>query len=545
MPTIDHYAPDFDVAIQGTFLGADVRRLVTSLSYENALDTADVVEIQVMDPGSSLIDSPLFAPGKTVDVSLGYAGQLQPVFTGEVAAITASYSGEGPPSVAVTAYDRSYKMRTNSPARPPFKLMNDSLIAAQIAIENGLVPIVDPSPLPPRQEIQPHGSDFAFLRDLATRNGFDLFVRGNQMFFQFPRPQLFRTTLAWGKNLFGFEPRLTTAGLAGLQVIRGYNEELAQAVVAVLPTIALGGDIADTLARLGEGLLQQLAGLGRRLRADAQVDDPIDALTLARSVLDQLIAGVCEGTGRCVGLPDLRAGNQVKIEGVGSRFSGTYRLRSVRHTIDDGGYTTQFEFGPEGRDSSSLLAALRFAMEEFPPTKSPPRMQGVVPAVVTDNQDLLGLGRVRVTFPFLSDENQSGWARIATIGASGDAGIAWIPAVGDEVLVAFQQGEFQKPVVIGGLWSLTRTPPASNRDGLNSKRVIRTPAGHAITFDDGPAGASVEVAHAEGHTVTLGAGGSITLKGNAITLKGTSITLESDGDVVLKAGPHELKVSAT
>ena len=40
-------------------------------------------------------------------------------------------------------------------------------------------------------------------------------------------------------------------------------------------------------------------------------------------------------TGTTVGLPDLRAGQRVRIKGVGSRFSGTYFVTKTTHTIND------------------------------------------------------------------------------------------------------------------------------------------------------------------------------------------------------------------
>ena len=42
-----------------------------------------------------------------------------------------------------------------------------------------------------------------------------------------------------------------------------------------------------------------------------------------------------------------------------------------------------------------------------------PRLFGLVVGVVTNNQDPDGLGRVKVRFPWLSDDEESHWARIA------------------------------------------------------------------------------------------------------------------------------------
>jgi phage protein D len=53
--------------------------------------------------------------------------------------------------------------------------------------------------------------------------------------------------------------------------------------------------------------------------------------------------------GTTVGLPDLRAGQRVRIKGVGSHFSGTYFVTDTTHTITDAGYTTHFSARREDR----------------------------------------------------------------------------------------------------------------------------------------------------------------------------------------------------
>src|SRR5262249_26011121 len=153
-------------------------------------------------------------------------------------------SSGGSPTLTVTGYDKSQKLRHNTPARITFKEMNDSLIVGLIAVENQLKPVVDPSVLAARPSVQQTGSDWSFLRELARRNNFEVFVRWDKLYFRFPRPQSQRVTLEWGRNLLSFQPRLSIAGKAGLIALRGYDYKLAQAIVAVLPVIALGDNLA-------------------------------------------------------------------------------------------------------------------------------------------------------------------------------------------------------------------------------------------------------------------------------------------------------------
>ena len=61
----------------------------------------------------------------------------------------------------------------------------------------------------------------AFLKARAENYFFDVYVEWDRLHFQFPRPQLAAHVLEWGKNLSSFSPRISAAGMAGLQVIRG------------------------------------------------------------------------------------------------------------------------------------------------------------------------------------------------------------------------------------------------------------------------------------------------------------------------------------
>nr|RNJ66311.1 MAG: phage tail protein [Leptolyngbya sp. IPPAS B-1204] len=118
------------------------------------------------------------------------------------------------------------------------------------------------------------------------------------------------------------------------------------------------------------------------------------------------------------------------------------------------------------------------------------RIYGVVIGVVTNNKDADqvsgGLGRVKVRFPWLSDKDESAWARIATPMAGKEQGWYFLPEVGDEVLVAFNQGNVHDPYILGALWSKIDRPPVTNEDGKNNIRMIKSRSGHTITLDDTP-----------------------------------------------------------
>lgn len=116
---------------------------------------------------------------------------------------------------------------------------------------------------------------------------------------------------------------------------------------------------------------------------------------------------------------------------------------------------------------------------------------GVVPAIVTNNKDDDGHYRVKVRFPWLpngGDQNpeESWWCRIASPMAGKSRGFFLLPEVGDEVLVAFEHGDINRPYIIGMLWNSDDTAIVDNKsqDGKNNKRTFKSRSGHILEFDD-------------------------------------------------------------
>src|SRR5262245_60257465 len=189
MPRHPFYRPDFAVKIEGLTLAADVRNATRSLSYDNNIDTADMFTLQLDNAGLRFCDSALFDVGKNVEVYMGYEGELQPMMLGEITALSPSFPQGGAPTITLSGYDKSHRMRANRPTPRSFKYLNASLIASQIALENGLVPIVDPGARVHEQKEQT-GSDWALLQKFADQNYFQVFVYWDKLYFRFPRPQL-------------------------------------------------------------------------------------------------------------------------------------------------------------------------------------------------------------------------------------------------------------------------------------------------------------------------------------------------------------------
>lgn len=160
------------------------------------------------------------------------------------------------------------------------------------------------------------------------------------------------------------------------------------------------------------------------------------------------------------------------------------------------------------------------------------RVYGVVVGIVTNNQDQEGLGRVKVKFPWLSDADESQWARLALLMAGKERGTFFLPEVDDEVLVAFEHGDVRFPYVLGALWNGKDKPPADNGDGKNNLRVIKSRSGHTIKLNDEDGQETIEIIdRSEKNSIVID------------TAK-NSITITSEKDITLSATKGTIKLDA-
>ena len=536
------YAPRFDIRISGLTLAADITNQVLSVTCDTDLDMASMFHFVVRNADNQLIDSALFDMGKNVEIYMGYGNNLQPIMLGEITSVEPSFPESGPPTLSISGYDKSYKLRHNQPDRQPFQYVTDNVIAAQIAIEAGLIPVMDPSLIFHKKPLPQSGSDMALLKERARANFFDVYVHWDKLYFQFPRLQTDAYVLEWGKNLSSYSPRISSAGLAGLQVIRGYNEQLAQTIVVY--AMAADFNPTDIQEKLGSAGLDLLLSLGRRVIRNEKIETSIDALTVAKSIMQEILEGMYEGSGNCIGIPTLRAGQYISIQGVGKRFSGTYRIRKVTHTIDESGYRTSFEVSQ--RNGTSFLPLLRKSLQEKPHPNERERFYGVVIGKVTKNvetEELPPLGRVKVLYPWLSDKVESGWARCVTPMAGKNIGMYFLPEVDTEVLLGFDHGDLSQPVVLGSLWNPDLPPPATNANGQDTIRLIKTKSGHTITLDDTKDLEKIVIQDKGGSRITMNQDGTVAIKAKQdLTLQaqnedkgGSQITMNQDGTVTINA----------
>ena len=196
--------------------------------------------------------------------------------------------------------------------------------------------------------VQPKDQDdAAFLFALAKKIGFDLYMKMDE---RTKRPKLYFGKreavqrvfkLVWGENLSSYTPRLDSNNQVSEVTVRGYDYQTMKAIVETATAADLGG---SSSASSGPEVAKGSGGTSPRKKfvTDSGVTSSAEAKDRAKSILRELANTFHTGTGEVIGLPKMRVGDHVQLERLG-RFSGTYSVTKVVHSIGSSGFKTQFD----------------------------------------------------------------------------------------------------------------------------------------------------------------------------------------------------------
>lgn len=253
----------------------------------------------------------------------------------------------------------------------------------------------------------------------------------------------------------------------------------------------------------------------------------------ARSLDDILKIARGQSMGRmikCLGhstIPTVAVGHCVNIKQMADAVSLTYWVKSVEHVFDDSGkYHNTFECTP---------LDLAFPDEGGGREK----VTQLQTAVIVDNNDPDKLGRVKVKFPW-SGSDETPWARYVEIHAGADRGMFCIPEIGDEVIVGFELGIPDRPIVLGSVYNKDDKPHSKAGSDENLIKMFTTKGGNEIFFSDESGKEQIQITTKDGkNQIILSMDGpkiSITSDGGDISITGKNISIESDEKIAMKAG---------
>ncbi len=348
----DFYVPAFELKIKGQSLERDVIRDVLSVSYNDSLDKLDSCEITLnnwdadkrafkySDPKTAPVN---LDPGAEIELYMGYydRGGLTLMLRGQIVSLAPDFPAGGQPTIQLRALNQQivqdHSSQRSSGGRPGLNLELVTRTANRSEEPHGYMVINNDYPI-------------IFLVERARHNGYDIYIEEvaqngsttSRLHFHPPDrgvPAVYE--LKYGQTLISFKPTLKTKNQVAKVTVRGWNPAQKKEIV--------GEATWDDLDIQGLPSVQDMAAVDSALAGSEEVvaDEPIEteaeAKQKAKAHLAKLAKDLVTGSGSTLGLPELRAGRPVFIQGLGSRFSGRYLVTSSTHAIGDSGYTTQFE----------------------------------------------------------------------------------------------------------------------------------------------------------------------------------------------------------
>ncbi len=542
--------------IDGSAPSAALLRAVREIVVDTSIFLPDMFSIQFDDPSLSLIDSADLDIGKEIEISGKAEGESSAtqLTRAEIVAVEPELTETAGAIIGIRGYDKSHRLHRGKKTRV-FQNMTDSDIIADVAQEYGLDVQADSTTVVHEHVFQDHQTDMEFVLERARRAGYFAYVENGTLNFRRPSSQNSVTTLQWGQNLTNFRARLSSAEQVTRSEVHGWDVMQKETITGSQDT-PLGTPTVNSQSHGGDMAEDAFGVTAEEIINNRPVSTQGEADMLAQTSLNERCQAFFHAEGRCRGNPAVRAGKEVEISGIGDRFSGRYLITRAIHTYDVSGYVTEFE------TSGYLAATLRHLLGAESARKS---AYGVVVGIVTNVDDPDGLARVKVKYPTITEDLESHWARLVSPMAGNGRGIEFIPEVNDEVLVAFEYNDINRPYVIGALWNGQDAPPEATgsivSNGEVQKRIVKSRSGHTITLDDTQSSEKITIVDKAGQTVVLDSSSGaekveiVDKTGSSkITMDAAqrSVTIESAQDMTLRAtgkveitGQTGVSISAT
>ncbi len=446
------------------------------------------------------------------------------VFEGFVLDGELEYELSGAYTARLTAVSLSYKLEVTEQHRY-FLAKPLADIANALGGDDGLEVKIDCASKPALNYVQYGEDDFAFLRRLADDH--DAWIRPTAQGIEICDHFEDGVELEWRQELgllsFKAKGSLRQPSFNGHHY--DHHQMKSGAFTSVSDTVEFFGAMDGLVDAVQNASTERIpAGyVGQRSRA-VTVDDFESRLKKEsiRSIGGALLAS---GVSRD---PRIKPGDTVKITGP-LAAAGTYGLTKVAHVWAAGGYTNEFECTPWKTYSSPSA----------PPAQT---KLGLVPARVVAHDDPKKMGRIKVRY-FWQEDGDGHWARYLTPHAGGDRGFMFMPEVGDEVMVGFEDGDPERPLILGCVWNGVDSAPRqkfyTDKTDMESnwvKRIV-TKSGNRIQMVDKPGHEAI--------TLSTPNSAKITLMQNAPGTNRTALSLfTDDGDIFISAPNGRVHIQA-
>lgn len=504
---------------------------VKSIMVEKEINRIPYAHIVIQD-GSipeqdfELSNENLLIPGKEIEITAGYHLDEETIFKGIVIKHNIKVR-KGKSYLIIECKDEAVKMTVGKKSKY-FYESTDSDIIEELIGNQGLTADVEATMTEHQELVQYSTCDWDFMVTRAQVNGKLCFVDDGTI--KVSAPDLGSDaieTVVYGSSIHEFDGEIDARDQ--FDSITSYSwsytdQELLE-IEAQDPGISLNGDISSS------DLSNVLQVDNLELRHGGNLSqEELQDWSDAKALFQQLAK--TRGRVKFQGIPTVKPGTLLQLQGVGNRYNGNVYVTGVRHEIVGGNWLVDVQFG-----LCPTWFSEAYNISEMPGSGIIPAISGLHIGVTTQlESDPDGEDRILVQIPIINNEEQGIWARIATLDAGENRGSFFRPEIGDEVIIGFINDDPNDAVILGMLNSSTKPAPLTASDDNHEKGIVtrsemkmifnddkisyvlETPAGKKVTLDEDADLVQIEDEHA-----------------NILTFNSDGITMESAGDINIKA----------
>lgn len=366
--------------------------------------------------------------------------------------------------------------------------------------------------------VQYKETGFDFLHRLSQRFGEHFFYNGQQIIFGHYSDR--KTDLAFREHLVNFQ--LETVVLPVHQTFQTYDYRLYNRQEEDSRSLTLSLNQYSQHAQSVSRKLfprKTICNTPHVSNNNTTAALPVFTQRFHKSRIAALVyvKGTSRNTDLCIGNTVIIHEQPAALESYGEFMLTTL----VHHCNGNGDYYNTFE----GIPADAAVPAMD--LERIPRCEAQS-------AIVTDNNDPRGLGRVRVRFNW--QQGCTPWIRLHQPYGGKNKGFYFIPEINEEVWVDFEGGNPEAPYVTGCAYNGKAT--TSFGDPQNNIKAIKTRSGHLIRLDDTDGNENIIITDKGGNTIMMDTRGqNLSLSApEKINITARNISINATDNICIDAG---------
>lgn len=350
------HVPDFSINIGGSEINTEdfpINELNVLMSAGFDMSSCELIIAADFDQENGKFKKDIFTtfkPGKVIVVKMGYSGSaLQGVFKGYINSLTFDFNeSKDGAYVVVKCLDAKGALVNNKTwvnyGKQDIKTIVGNILREKCSnyatisgiefdFDKGKSGAYAESP-----EIKENLDDYQYVIRFAekTNNSFcviyDTLYFSENLALKNTQPKV---ELGWAECLLSFVTEIDLSHQIGSVQVYG-NDPITQETFSskAEPEAGTGESGADMASVVKNKTM---------VIVNPHIINQNQADMIAKSKMAAHASKLVHCRGKAVGIPDIRAGDRIKVSGMGKGVDGVYFLKHVTHRIDESGYITSFE----------------------------------------------------------------------------------------------------------------------------------------------------------------------------------------------------------